>query len=101
MTASIPRKYRLPAPPTDHDQNYLNQLIRQLEQIVNELQHPSQAQAGGMIFDIDSLPASGANLRPGTVFRDGAMLKIARVGYIYAGGLELNISGGAVTVVTT
>lgn len=99
---AIPNKYRMPqSPDGTPDQDYMNAFIRKLEQALNELSHPAEAQMGGQIFDLASLPGSGAGLRPGTVFQDGGILRVVRESDVFAPSGAIFVAGGTVTVITT
>jgi hypothetical protein len=93
--------YKLPNPTQLFDLSYQNQLVRQIEQVLNELYQPEIARGDGLYLDINTLPSTGAGLRPGTVFRDGVFLKIIREGDTYIGDSSITVALGTITVVTT
>ena len=93
--------YRLPSSPNDYEQSYFNQLVRQIEKGLNELSHPSLAKCDQLFIDINTLPSTGAGLRPGFVFRDGSILKIVKEGDVYIDTYFITVALGTITVTTT
>lgn len=93
-----PSPHKLPNAPADYNVSFFNQFNRQIEKILNELNQPDLAKSGGLYIDVESLPSSGYNLRPGMVFRDGAILKIVLVGAIYLPTLSTSVQLGTLTV---
>lgn len=96
-----PYPYKLPNSPRDFDISYQNQLVRQIEQVLNELYQPELLRGDGLFIDINTLPSTGAGLRAGTVFRDGVFLKIIREGDVYVGDNTITVALGTITVTTT
>lgn len=96
-----PIQYKLPSAPTDYAPTYFNQLVRQIEEALNTLNHPVLAKCDQLFIDINTLPSTGAGLRAGTVFRDGVFLKIVREGDVYIDTYSITVSLGTITVTTT
>jgi hypothetical protein len=99
MTSRItPIPHKMPNAPKEYDVSYFNQLNRQLERVLNDLNQPAIAKSGGLYIDINSLPISGVDLRPGFVYRDGPFLMIVLEGSAYLSTNLINVSLGTLTV---
>ena len=85
MTSPRSARGSLPIAPPEYSQPYMNQFLRQLETIFNQIQTPgpivcsgdsspnSKAKSG---LNIINIPTSATGLRSGDVWSDGGTLKI-------------------------
>jgi len=80
------------------DNQYINSLIKALQQGFDNQSNPSILR-GGELF-LSNIPTRGAGLSPGYVFSDSGTLKIVREGDIYAESFSFTVSVGTVTVTT-
>lgn len=93
-----PLPNKLPSAPEEYEVSFFNQLNRQIERILNELNQPALAKAGSLFLDINSLPTSGYGLRQGMVYRDGSTLKIVLDGSAFTLTNTATVSLGTITV---
>lgn len=64
----------LPVPPVQYDQNWANQLIRNLNAYFTALQNPGPMQ--GTTITLTDLPTSSAGLASGSLWNDSGTVKI-------------------------
>jgi|TARA_R110002124_G_scaffold168225_1_gene335714 hypothetical protein len=84
---------RLPSPPSEVSVRYLNDLVRSLEVIINQLQTPQ--------LNFQSIPSSGTGnfFDVGDIYvGDGGFLKILEANQALTGTLTATASVGTVTV---
>tara|TARA_R110000796_G_scaffold102425_2_gene211454 strand:- start:2857 stop:3147 length:291 start_codon:yes stop_codon:yes gene_type:complete len=84
---------RLPSPPSEINTIYLNDLVRSLEVIINQLQNPQ--------LNFPSIPSSGTGnfFNVGDIYvGDGGFLKILESGQALSGSVSATSSVGTVTV---
>jgi|TARA_R110000850_G_scaffold27198_2_gene77012 hypothetical protein len=84
---------RLPSPPSEVSVRYLNDLVRSLEVIINQLQAPQ--------LNFQSIPSSGTGnfFDVGDIYvGDGGFLKILEANQALTGTLTATASVGTVTV---
>ena len=84
---------RLPSPPSEVSVRYLNDLVRSLEVIINQLQSPQ--------LNFQSIPSSGTgnSFNIGDIYiGDGGFLKILETNQALTGSLLATASVGTVTV---
>ena len=93
MASNVTPFPRLPTPPREIDVNYLIDLVRALEVVINQLQNPQ--------LNFPEIPSSGVNntLNQGDMYiADGGFLKIIGKTEIFSGSVEGNGSIGTVTI---
>ena len=93
-----PLPHKMPNAPEEYDVSFFNQMNKQIERILNDLNQPALAKAGALYLDINSLPASGYGLRQGFVYRDGSILKIVLDGNAFVLKNSITVSLGTLTV---
>tara|TARA_R100001369_G_C3292881_1_gene164237 strand:+ start:897 stop:1187 length:291 start_codon:yes stop_codon:yes gene_type:complete len=84
---------RLPSPPNEINVRYLNDLVRSLEIIINQLQNPQ--------LNFPSIPSSGTGnfFNVGDIYvGDGGFLKILESNQALTGSFSATSSVGTVTV---
>ena len=64
----------LPIPPVQYDQNWANQLIRNLNAYFTALQNPGPMR--GTTISLTDLPTSSAGLASGSLWNDSGTVKI-------------------------
>lgn len=74
MSASDIRQTRLPDPPHEYDQKYMNQLIRQLELLIVTLKATGRVE--GTTANFNKLPTSATGLAAGELWNDAGDVKI-------------------------
>ncbi len=93
MASNVTPFPRLPTPPREIDVNYLIDLVRALEVVINQLQNPQ--------LNFPEIPSSGVNntLNQGDMYiADGGFLKIIGKTEIFSGSVEGTGSIGTVTI---
>ena len=93
MASNVTPFQRLPTPPREIDVNYLIDLVRALEVVINQLQNPQ--------LNFPEIPSSGVNntLNQGDMYiADGGFLKIIGKTEIFSGSVEGTGSIGTVTI---
>lgn len=84
----------LPVAPNEYDQNFVNQLARNLDRVIDEQRNP--------ILNIQDVPSdSVANtLELGDLFEANGFLRIVRQNDIFSGSTSATAAVGTVTVST-
>jgi hypothetical protein len=84
----------LPVAPNAYDQNFVNQLARNLDRVIDEQRNP--------ILNIQDVPSdSVANtLEVGDLFEENGFLRIVRQNDIFSGSTSASAAVGTVTVST-
>ena len=93
MASNVTPFPRLPTPPREIDVNYLIDLVRALEVVINQLQNPQ--------LNFPEIPSSGVNntLNQGDMYiADGGFLKIIGKTEIFCGSVEGTGSIRTVTI---
>ena len=93
MASNVTPFPRLPTPPREIDVNYLIDLVRALEVVINQLQNPQ--------LNFPEIPSSGVNntLNQGDMYiADGGFLKIIGKTEIFSGSVEGTGAIGTVTI---
>jgi len=85
----------LPVAPREYDSNYVNQLARNLDRVIDEQRNP--------LTNIPNLPSDGAAnvLETGDLFQADGFLRIVRENDIFSGSVSATGAVGTVTVSTT
>ena len=84
----------LPVAPNEYDQNFVNQLARNLDRVIDEQRNP--------ILNIQDVPSDGAanTLELGDLFEANGFLRIVRQNDIFSGSTSATAAVGTVTVST-
>ena len=84
----------LPVAPSEYDQNFVNQLARNLDRVIDEQRNP--------ILNFQGVPsvAVANTLEVGDIFEDAGFLRIVRQNDIFAGSTSATGAIGTVTVST-
>lgn len=84
----------LPVAPNEYDQNFVNQLARNLDRVIDEQRNP--------VLNIQDVPSdSVANtLELGDLFEANGFLRIVRQNDIFSGSTSATAAVGTVTVST-
>ena len=93
MAGNVATFPRLPTPQEEVDVEYLVDLVRALEVVINQLQNPQ--------LNFQEVPANGNNnlLQQGDIYiADGGFLKVVGKTEIFSGSIEGTGSVGTVTV---
>lgn len=85
----------LPVAPSDYDQNFVNQLARNLDRVIDEQRNP--------LINIQGVPSDGVanTLEQGDLFQANGFLRIVRQNDIFSGSQSATTAVGTVTVSTT
>lgn len=86
-----------PRAPTEYTPDWANQINRWLINYTRLAAFPAVLRGGGLY--LPSLPASGANLIVGEVYRDGDILRIVIAGAGYMGSVSAEGSVGTLNAV--
>lgn len=91
MTTKVIRTI-LPVAPRAYDSNYVNQLARNLDRVIDEQRNP--------VLNIQDMPSDGvANiLEQGDLFEANGFVKIKRLKDVYSGSFSATTAVGTVTV---
>ena len=96
MTGSGTKVIRtvLPVAPNEYEQNFVNQLARNLDRVIDEQRQP--------LLSIQNMPTNGVanTLQTGDLYDSGGFVKIKRVGDVNSGSSSITSSVGTVTVST-
>jgi len=84
----------LPAAPNDYEQNYVNQLARNLDRVIDEQRNP--------LLNIQNMPSDGVanTLELGDLYEQNGFLRIVRQNDIFSGSSSATGAVGTVTVST-
>jgi len=84
----------LPVAPSDYDQNFVNQLARNLDRVIDDQRNP--------VLNITGVPGDGVanTLEVGDLFDAGGFLRIVRESDIFSGSNSATGAVGTVTVST-
>jgi len=84
----------LPVAPNIHEQNYVNQLARNLDRVIDEQRNP--------ILNIQNMPGDGVanTLETGDLYQSDGTVKIVRENEVFSGSFSATASVGTVTVST-
>ena len=84
----------LPVAPSDYDQNFVNQLARNLDRVIDEQLNP--------VLNITGVPGDGVanTLETGDLFEADGFLRIVRENDIFSGSNSATGAVGTVTVST-
>ena len=85
----------LPVAPNDYEQNYVNQLARNLDRVIDEQRNP--------LLNIQNMPSDGVanTLELGDLYEQNGFLRIVRQNDIFSGSSSATGAVGTVTVSTT
>lgn len=94
MTTQVIRTI-LPVAPNDYEQNYVNQLARNLDRVIDEQRNP--------LLNIQNMPSDGVanTLELGDLYEENGFLRIVRQNDIFSGSSSATGAVGTVTVSTT
>ncbi len=94
MTTQVIRTI-LPVAPNDYEQNYVNQLARNLDRVIDEQRNP--------LLNIQNMPSDGVanTLELGDLYEQNGFLRIVRQNDIFSGSSSATGAVGTVTVSTT
>ena len=65
---------QFPLPPNEYEQQYFDELVRSLTQLVVQLQNPGELR--GTKITLTDLPTSATGLETGALYNDGGTVKI-------------------------
>jgi hypothetical protein len=84
----------LPVAPTEYDQNFVNQLARNLDRVIDEQRQP--------LLSIQNMPTDGVanTLQTGDLYNANGFVKIKQVNDVNTGSESVSTSVGTVTVST-
>jgi hypothetical protein len=84
----------LPVAPNDYEQNYVNQLARNLDRVIDEQRNP--------LLNIQNMPSDGVanTLELGDLYEQNGFLRIVRQNDIFSGSSSATGAVGTVTVST-
>ena len=84
----------LPVAPNDYEQNYVNQLARNLDRVIDEQRNP--------LLNIQNMPSDGVanTLELGDLYEQNGFLRIVRQNDIFSGSTSATAAVGTVTVST-
>ena len=93
MTTQVIRTI-LPVAPNDYEQNYVNQLARNLDRVIDEQRNP--------LLNIQNIPSDGVanTLELGDLYEQNGFLRIVRQNDIFSGSSSATGAVGTVTVST-
>jgi len=93
MTTQVIRTI-LPVAPNDYEQNYVNQLARNLDRVIDEQRNP--------LLNIQNMPSDGVanTLELGDLFGQNGFLRIVRQNVLFSGSSSATGAVGTVTVST-
>ncbi len=93
MTTQVIRTI-LPVAPNDYEQNYVNQLARNLDRVIDEQRNP--------LLNIQNMPSDGVanTLELGDLYEQNGFLRIVRQNDIFSGSSNATGAVGTVTVST-
>jgi hypothetical protein len=93
MTTQVIRTI-LPVAPNDYEQNYVNQLARNLDRVIDEQRNP--------LLNIQNMPSDGVanTLELGDLYEQNGFLRIVRQNDIFSGSSSATGAVGTVTVST-
>jgi len=94
MTTQVIRTI-LPVAPNAYEQNYVNQLARNLDRVIDEQRNP--------LLNIQNMPSDGVanTLDTGDLYEKDGVLRIVRQNDIFSGSNSATGAVGTVTVSTT
>ena len=84
----------LPVAPLQYEQNFINQLARNLDRVIDEQRNP--------LLNIQNVPSDAVanTLEQGDLFQEDGFLRIVRQNDIFSGSLSATGAVGTVTVST-
>jgi len=93
MTTQVIRTI-LPVAPNDYEQDYVNQLARNLDRVIDEQRNP--------LLNIQNMPSDGVanTLELGDLYEQNGFLRIVRQNDIFSGSSSATGAVGTVTVST-
>ncbi len=93
MTTQVIRTI-LPVAPNNYEQNYVNQLARNLDRVIDEQRNP--------LLNIQNMPSDGVanTLELGDLYEQNGFLRIVRQNDIFSGSSSATGAVGTVTVST-
>tara|TARA_R100001460_G_scaffold67326_3_gene107552 strand:+ start:90 stop:374 length:285 start_codon:yes stop_codon:yes gene_type:complete len=93
MTTQVIRTI-LPVAPNDYEQNYVNQLARNLDRVIDAQRNP--------LLNIQDMPSDGVanTLELGDLYEQNGFLRIVRQNDIFSGSSSATGAVGTVTVST-
>lgn len=98
QTITPPRRPRFGSPPREYSKTYMDDLVRQLASLINQLDNVGRQKAVALL--LTGLQTTGYDLRVGEVFNAGGFLKIVQEGEAHVQGSSLTGAVGTVTVTT-
>lgn len=70
----VPSRPQFPLAPETYDQNYFDEMVRALSQLVVQLQNPGELR--GTTLTLTHLPTSDAGLEAGALYNDNGVVKV-------------------------